>query len=79
LNPFSSRFVVCVLVSLLPFLIPWQLHNPYLATPLSIVSYQMATSSSDQNKCNVLSWLDHLQLSICDTGSSVGLNIFTKL
>ena len=46
MNPFSSRFVVCVSASLSPFLIPRQLHNPYLATPLSIASYRMATRTN---------------------------------
>jgi hypothetical protein len=41
-----------------------QLHNPYLATPLSIASYRMATSPSDQNNRNIIAWLDRLQASV---------------
>lgn len=41
-----------------------QLHNPYLATPLSIASYRMATSPSDASNRNVLAWLDRLQSSV---------------
>lgn len=62
-----------------PFLMPRQLHNPYLATPLSIASYRMATSPSGKNKRNVLSWLDRLQSSVRDAGSSAGPDIFTEL
>lgn len=39
----------------------------------------MATSPSDQNKRNVLSWLDRLQSSVRDAGSSAGPDIFTEL
>ncbi|KAJ3485890.1 hypothetical protein NLJ89_g11859 [Agrocybe chaxingu] len=49
-----------------------QLHNPYLATPLSIASYRMATSPSDQNNRNVLAWLDRLQSSVRDAGNNKG-------
>ncbi|KAF9560574.1 hypothetical protein CPC08DRAFT_762610 [Agrocybe pediades] len=45
-----------------------QLHNPYIATPLSIASYRMATSPSDHNNQNVLAWLDRLQSSVRDAG-----------
>jgi hypothetical protein len=47
-----------------------QLHNPYLATPLSIASYRMATSPSDQTNQNVIAWLDRLQSSVRDPGPS---------
>src|SRR5260221_14414997 len=47
-----------------------QLHNPYIATPLSIASYRMATSPSDQTNNNVLAWLDRLQSSVREPGSS---------
>ncbi|OJA14638.1 hypothetical protein AZE42_02677 [Rhizopogon vesiculosus] len=40
-----------------------QLHNPYLATPLSVVSYKAATSPSDNDNMNVVDWLDRLQAS----------------
>ncbi|KAJ7472029.1 hypothetical protein FB451DRAFT_313024 [Mycena latifolia] len=41
-----------------------QLHNPYIATPLSIASYRMATSPSDTTNRNILAWLDRLQASV---------------
>ena len=41
-----------------------QLHNPYLATPLSIQAYRNATSSSDQHRQTVIAWLDRLQSSV---------------
>jgi len=41
-----------------------QLHNQYLATPLSIQAYRNATSSSDQHRQNVIAWLDRLQSSV---------------
>ncbi|KAF8177381.1 hypothetical protein K438DRAFT_1845777 [Mycena galopus ATCC 62051] len=41
-----------------------ELHNPYIATPLSIASYRMATSPSDTTNCNILAWLDRLQASV---------------
>ena len=50
------------------------MHNPYLATPLSIASYRMATSPSDQNKGNVLAWLDQLQSSVRDSGAQFDRN-----
>jgi hypothetical protein len=53
-----------------------QLHNPYLATPLSIASYRMATSPSDQNKQNILTWLDRLQDSVRTAGRSGGMKAF---
>ncbi|KXN81254.1 Protein priB, partial [Leucoagaricus sp. SymC.cos] len=56
-----------------------QLHNPYLATPLSIASYRMATSPSDQNNRNVLAWLDRLQSSVPEASNAGTPNIFTEL
>jgi hypothetical protein len=41
-----------------------QLHNPYLATPLSIEAYRMATPSSDHHRQTVIAWLDRLQSSV---------------
>ncbi|KAF7318088.1 hypothetical protein HMN09_00316700 [Mycena chlorophos] len=41
-----------------------QLHNPYIATPLSIASYRMATSPSDTANRNIIAWLDRLQASV---------------
>ncbi|KAH9995295.1 fungal-specific transcription factor domain-containing protein [Russula vinacea] len=41
-----------------------QLHNPYLATPLSIEQYRNATSSNDKHRQNVIAWLDRLQSSV---------------
>ncbi|KAJ7660324.1 hypothetical protein DFH06DRAFT_393736 [Mycena polygramma] len=41
-----------------------QLHNPYIATPLSIASYRMATSPSDTTNHDILTWLDRLQASV---------------
>ncbi|KAI9449290.1 hypothetical protein BJY52DRAFT_1227874 [Lactarius psammicola] len=41
-----------------------QLHNPYLATPLSIEAYRMATPSSDHHRDTVIAWLDRLQSSV---------------
>lgn len=46
-----------------------QLHNPYLATPLSIASYRLATSPSDESNQNVLAWLDRLQSSVREPGA----------
>ncbi|KAK7047769.1 hypothetical protein VNI00_006097 [Paramarasmius palmivorus] len=53
-----------------------QLHNPYLATPLSIASYRMATSPSDSGNRNVLAWLDRLQSSVQSAGGKVGSRAF---
>lgn len=53
-----------------------QLHNPYLATPLSIESYRMATSPSDQNNKNVLAWLERLEHSVRTAGGSRGPSAF---
>ena len=52
-------FVHHVIPSLTP-----QLHNPYLATPLSIEAYRNATSTADQHRQNVIAWLDRLQASV---------------
>lgn len=35
-----------------------------MATPLSIASYRMATSPTDQNNHNIIAWLDRLQASV---------------
>ena len=53
-----------------------QLHNPYAATPLSIASYRMATSPSDQNNRNVIAWLDRLEESVQAAGRSGGVEAF---
>ena len=53
-----------------------QIHNPYLATPMSIASYRMATSPTDQNNQNVLAWLDRLQASVQAAGTTGGLSAF---
>lgn len=53
-----------------------QLHNPYIATPLSIASYRMATSPSDQDNKNILAWLDRLQSSVRDAGGKAGSRAF---
>jgi len=57
-------------LKLFTLIFPVQLHNPYIATPLSIASYRMATSPSDQTNNNVLAWLDRLQSSVREPGSS---------
>lgn len=41
-----------------------QLHNPYIATPLSIAAYRMATSPSDEKKESVVGWLEKMQASV---------------
>jgi hypothetical protein len=53
-----------------------QLHNPYLATPLSIASYRMATSPSDQNNRDIIAWLDRLQASVRSAGVTGGDRAF---
>ena len=53
-----------------------QIHNPYLATPMSIASYRMATSPTDQNNQNVLAWLERLQQSVQSAGGSGGAGAF---
>jgi len=66
--PSSSRsvfttFYICAFVDhvILSLSLTPQLHNPYLATPLSIEAYRNATSTSDQHRRNVIAWLDRLQ------------------
>ncbi|KIK64122.1 hypothetical protein GYMLUDRAFT_40371 [Collybiopsis luxurians FD-317 M1] len=54
-----------------------QLHNPFIATPLSIASYRMATSPSDSGNRNVLAWLDKLQSSVQNAGGTGGPGAFT--
>ncbi|KAF9467566.1 fungal-specific transcription factor domain-containing protein [Collybia nuda] len=49
-----------------------QLHNPYIATPMSIASYRMATSPSDQNNRNILAWLDRLKSSVQSSVQTAG-------
>jgi hypothetical protein len=49
-----------------------KLHNPYLATPLSIEAYRNATSSADQHRQNVIAWLDRLQTSVRSSGRGAG-------
>ncbi|KAL0066966.1 hypothetical protein AAF712_005955 [Marasmius tenuissimus] len=53
-----------------------QLHNPYIATPLSIASYRMATSPSDTGNRNVMAWLDRLQSSVQNAGGKIGTKAF---
>ncbi|KAL0948305.1 hypothetical protein HGRIS_010897 [Hohenbuehelia grisea] len=55
-----------------------QLHNPYIATPLSIASYRMATSPSDSNNRNIIAWLDRLQSSVQSAGGKGGATAFLK-
>ncbi|KAI6100455.1 hypothetical protein EV401DRAFT_1877551 [Pisolithus croceorrhizus] len=40
-----------------------QLHNPYMATPLSISAFKMATSPSDKDNVKIADWMDRLQSS----------------
>lgn len=54
-----------------------QLHNPYIATPLSISSYRMATSPSDQNNSNIIAWLDRLNSSVRTAGGHGGPKAFS--
>ncbi|KAJ3931253.1 MAG: putative fungal-specific transcription factor [Lentinula lateritia] len=56
-----------------------QLHNPYVATPLSIASYRMATAPSDSSNNNVLAWLDRLRISVQDAGGKAGPGAFTDV
>jgi hypothetical protein len=53
-----------------------QLHNPYIATPLSIASYKLATSPSDQNNSNIIAWLDRLQSSVRTAGAQGAAQTF---
>ena len=41
-----------------------QLHNRYIAAPLSIAAYRMATSPSDKKKEGIVGWLEIMQASI---------------
>ena len=43
---------------------------------MSIASYRMATSPTDQNNQNVLAWLDRLQASVQAAGASAGAAAF---
>ena len=70
----SVYFGLCVFTGGSIFVL--QIHNPYLATPMSIASYRMATSPTDQNNQNVLAWLDRLQASVQAAGASGGVNAF---
>ncbi|KAF9653763.1 hypothetical protein BDM02DRAFT_3153137 [Thelephora ganbajun] len=49
-----------------------QLHNPYVATPLSIAAYQSSTSPSDQNNQSVVDWLQKLTASFNSDVKSAG-------
>ena len=52
--------------------VTFQIHNPYLATPMSIASYRMATSPTDQNNQNVIAFLDRLQASAEELAAATG-------
>ncbi|KAJ7860084.1 hypothetical protein B0H14DRAFT_3624646 [Mycena olivaceomarginata] len=54
-----------------------QLHNPYIATPLSIASYRM-TSPSDTTNRNILAWLDRLQASVHASNGDISAANFTS-
>ncbi|KAF7290709.1 hypothetical protein MIND_01311600 [Mycena indigotica] len=41
-----------------------QIHNPYTATPMSIASFRMASSPSDANDVDVVTWLSQMKASI---------------
>ncbi|VDC02079.1 unnamed protein product [Peniophora sp. CBMAI 1063] len=41
-----------------------QQHNPYLASPLSIAAYRVATPDNDPQRQNVIAWLDQLPSSL---------------
>ena len=43
---------------------------------MSIASYRMATSPTDQNNQNVLAWLDRLQASVQSAGANAGAAAF---
>ena len=55
----QTNYIHHVIPSLTP-----QLHNHYLATPLSIEAYRNATSSPNQHRQNMIAWLDRLQASV---------------
>ncbi|KAF8836497.1 hypothetical protein BDN67DRAFT_1014656 [Paxillus ammoniavirescens] len=40
-----------------------QLHNPYVATPLSIDQFKLAISPSDKDNIKIVDWMDRLQTS----------------
>ncbi|KAF9222143.1 hypothetical protein BS17DRAFT_818833 [Gyrodon lividus] len=40
-----------------------QLHNPYVATPLSIDQFKLAISPSDKDNIKIIDWMDRLQSS----------------
>lgn len=46
---------------------------------MSIASYRMATSPSDQNNRNILAWLDRLQSSVQSAGGNGGARAFRDL
>lgn len=50
-----------------------------MATPLSIASYRMATSPSDQNNRNIIAWLDRLQASVRAGGGAAAREPAFKL
>ena len=57
------------------------MHNPYVATPLSIAAYRSSTSPSDQNNQTVVDWLDKLTASfnsdVKSAGGTLGSQSFT--
>jgi len=54
------------------------LHNPYVATPLSIAAYRSSTSPSDQNNESVVDWLDKLTASFNSDVKSAGGTLASK-
>lgn len=56
-----------------------QVHNPYIATPMSIASYKMAISPSDSSNKNVLAWLGCLEASVQNAGAKAGPRAFKDL
>jgi hypothetical protein len=46
---------------------------------MSIASYRMATSPSDQNNRNILAWLERLQSSVRGAGGKAGAQAFKDL
>ena len=48
--------------------VPIQLHNPYMATPLSIDQFKLAISPSDKDNVRVVDWMDRLQSSAQQPG-----------
>ncbi|KAF8554878.1 hypothetical protein OG21DRAFT_1012322 [Imleria badia] len=47
-----------------------QLHNPYMATPLSIDQFKLAMSPSDKDNVRVVDWMDRLQSSTQQPGQA---------